>query len=241
VARQWRGLGLPENTGVNMNKKKKPVLKKSESLFPDHGILKDIFLKEPRASILKIVEEDILRIIGEEKNRKSSAERIQCEIKASSSYIYEAIKDLEKNDMIRLGESRLGLTEQGWSEAAHILKKHNVLEDYFKEKRDGEAAHKAADIIEHYVSVEVINDIKKLSTFQGEDVPLVKYELDREDLITDIEFPSGELFERIVSMGILPGEKIKILHKIPDGVVVDVGGKKIALGEEIAEGVRVLG
>ena len=60
-------------------------------------------------------------------------------------------------------------------------------------------------------------------------------------MITDIEFPSSGLFERIVSMGILPGEKIRIVNKIPDGIVVNVSGKKFALGEDIARGIRVLG
>jgi len=41
-------------------------------------------------------------------------------------------------------------------------------------------------------------------------------------------------------MGILPGEKIRVMNKIPDGIVVNVGGKKFALGDEIAKSIRVL-
>jgi Fe2+ transport system protein FeoA len=42
-------------------------------------------------------------------------------------------------------------------------------------------------------------------------------------------------------MGIVPSEKIKIMYKIPDGMVIYVGGKKFALGNDIAKGIEVLG
>lgn len=195
----------------------------------------------PGESVLEIVKEDILRIVGEEKSKKVPIRFIKSEIKASSSFISESVRELKKNGLIRLGKKFLRLTGKGRDEAEDILKKHSVLEDYFKKKRGGKEAHKVADILEHYVSVEVLNNIKKLSTFKGEDLPLLKFELNREDLITDIEFSSSGLFERIVSMGILPGEKIKVMNKIPDGIVVNVSGKKFALGEDIAKWIKVLG
>jgi len=58
------------------------------------------------------------------------------------------------------------LTEKGEENAKEILKKHLVFEDYFKKTRTEEEAHKIAHIFEHYVSEEVFNNIKKLSTFK---------------------------------------------------------------------------
>ncbi|MHA1713155.1 MAG: metal-dependent transcriptional regulator [Candidatus Ranarchaeia archaeon] len=224
-----------------MKQKKTKFFKRPKSFLSDQDIPGKNYRKEPKESIVEIVKEDILRIVGEERSKKVRLKFIKSKIKASSSFISESIRELKRDGLIRLDKKFLRLTEKGRDEAEYIIKKHSVLEEYFKKKRGGEEAHKAADILEHYVSVEVLNNIKKLSTFKGEDLPLLKFELNREDLITDIEFPSSGLFERIVSMGILPGEKIRIVNKIPDGIVVNVSGKKFALGEDIARGIRVLG
>jgi len=189
-------------------------------------------------SVLEIIEEDVLRTAGEEKN-KVSLKFMKSKIKASGPFILEATRKLEKNGLIRLGKSFVRLTKKGQDEAESIIKKHVVLENYFKKKRSERDVHKAVDILEHYVSREVLNNIKKLSTLKGGDLPLIKFELNRENLITDIEFPGG-LFERIVSMGILPGAKIRVMNKISGGVVVSVNGKKFALGNDIAKRIRVL-
>lgn len=188
-------------------------------------------------SVLEIIEEDVLRI-AEEKN-KVSLKFMKSKIKASGPFILETTRKLEKNGLIHLGKSFVRLTKKGQDKAEGIIKKHVVLENYFKKKRSERDAHKAVDILEHYVSREVLNNIKKLSTLKGGDLPLIKFELNRENLITDIEFHGG-LFERIVSMGILPGEKIRVMNKISGGVVVSVNGKKFALGNDIAKRIRVL-
>ncbi len=196
--------------------------------------------KESEESILQIVKDDILRIMGEDEKEKVSLKFIKSKIKASSSFISEAIGKLEKESLIQLEKDFVILTEKGRDEAGSIVKRHSILEDYFKRKRSEDEAHKAADILEHYVSVEVLNNIKRLSTFKGRGFPLTELELNRENLITDIEFSVGGLFERMVSMGIFPGEKIKIIHNIPDGFVVDVSGKKIAIGKDIAKRIEVV-
>ncbi len=191
-------------------------------------------------SLLEIVKEDILRILEEEKHRKISLEQIVSRVMVSGTYVSQAVKELEITGLVQLDGSFLGLTDNGRCTAEQIVRKHTALENYFRTRRGTKQAHKAADILEHCVSTEIINDMRKLSTFKGEDVSLVEIAVGHEGLITDIRASSTELFERIVSMGILPGENIKILSRIPDGVVVDIGGKKFALGEEIAQGVRVL-
>ena len=196
--------------------------------------------KKSEESILQIIRGDILRIMGEEKNEKVSLKSIKSEIKASDSFISKASEQLEKENLIQLEKDFVILTEKGQDETNYIIKKHSILEDYFKEKRDEEEAHKAADILEHYISREALNNIKKLSTFEGAELPLTEFELNRESLITDIEFSVGGLFERMVSMGILPGEKITILYNIPDGSVVNVSRKKIALGKDIAKKIKVV-
>lgn len=190
---------------------------------------------------VKIVKEDIIRIIGEEKGKKFPSKDLKSEIKASRVTISEAIKGLGSDGLIQIEDGLLALTEKGRVYADTIIKKHSVLEDYFKKKRDKKEAHAAADALEHYITIEVCNNIEKLSTLEEEGFSLTEAKVNQEALIADIECSSGGLFERIVSMGIFPGEKVRIMHKIPDGFVVSVGRKKIALGRDMAEKIRVLG
>jgi len=122
-----------------------------------------------KSSILKIVKEDILRILGEEK-RRISLEILKEEIKVSLSFINEAIEELKRERLIKSQQIFFILTEEGEEKARDILKKHLVFEDYFKKTRTEREAHKIAHILEHYVSEEVLNNIKKLSTFKKEGI-----------------------------------------------------------------------
>ncbi len=189
--------------------------------------------------ILEIVKEDILRILGEGKKEEISIESIKSEINASDLFISKAVEELERGLIIIHHDSFISLTKKGEENAKDVLKKHLVIEDYFREKNKKDA-HKIAHVLEHYVSKEVIDNIKKLSTFKGEGVPLREFEIDKEGVITDITFPDYGVFERIISMGILPGEKVRITSKIPNGVVVEIKNKKIAIDKNLARKIRVI-
>jgi len=149
--------------------------------------------KEP--DILKIVKEDILRILGETK-KEVLLDSIKAEIKVSPSFVSQAIKGLEEENQILVRKNFIRLTKDGQNKAKDIVKKHLVLENYFKRTKNEEEAHKMTDILEHYVSEEVIKNIKKLSTFKQRGVPLTELELYKENLITDILIPNNKLFER---------------------------------------------
>jgi len=187
--------------------------------------------KEP--DVLRIVKEDILRILCE-RRKKISLEIIEDEINVAHPFISEALEELERDDLIAIQKNLILLTGLGQESAKNILKKHFVLENYFKKTGSKIEAHTAAHILEHYVSGEVINNIKKLSTLKMEGVPLTKFELNKEGVITDITFSDYRLFERIVSMGVFLGEKIIITNEIPHGIVVKVKNKKFALDKNIA-------
>ena len=115
-----------------------------------------------------------------------------------------------------------------------------ILENYFKRSRSTIEAHTAAHIIEHYISGEVINNIKKLSTLKKGGVPLTKFGLNKEGLIAEITFSDFRLFERAVSMGIFPGEKIIVQSEIPQGIIIKIKNKKFALDRSIAKGIEAV-
>lgn len=191
-------------------------------------------------NILKIVKEDLLRILIENKG-KTSFEKIKEEIKVSNFFLKEGIKHLKEEKLIVIRENFIKLTRDGEKRAKDILKKHLVIEKYFKETRSKEKAHELAEILEHYVSEEVLNNIKKLFTFgREESFPLTKLDVQRDKMVTDILIRDDKLLERIISMGIFPGEVIKKTNEIPNGIIVKVGNKKFALDKIIAKKIRVL-
>ena len=190
-------------------------------------------------SILRIVKEDILRILGEEK-RRISLEILKEEIKVSLSFINEAIEELKKERLIKSQQIFFTLTEEGKEKARDILKKHLVFEDYFKKTRTEEEAHKIAHILEHYVSEEVLNNIKKLSTFKEEGIYLTKFKLRKKGLITNIVISDNGLFERVVSMGIVPGEEVMITGEVSNAIIIKIKNKKFALDKDIARKIKVL-
>jgi len=193
--------------------------------------------KEP--DILKIVKEDVLRILCE-RRKKTSLEIIKDEIKVAHALMSEALEELERDGLIAIQETFVLLTGLGQESAKNILEKHFVLENYFKKTGSKIEAHTAAHILEHYISGEVINNMKKLSTLKIEGVPLTKFGLNKEGMITDITFSDYKLFERIVSMGIFLGEKIIVTNEISHGVVVKTRNKKFALDKIIAEEIKVV-
>ncbi len=190
-------------------------------------------------SILRIVKEDILRILGEERSRVS-LEIFKEEIKVSLSFIYEAIEELEREGLIQSQQSFFILTDKGEENAKEILKKHLVFEDYFKKTRTEREAHKIAHVLEHYVSEEVFNNIKKLSTFKEEGIYLTKLKLRKKGLITNIVISDNGLFERVVSMGIVPGEEVMITSEASNAMIIKIKNKKFALDKDIARKIKVI-
>lgn len=188
---------------------------------------------------LRIVKEDILRILAEKAGQKSLLESVKSEVEIPDSFIFEAIKGLEEEGLIRVRGDSIGLTERGQANAKSILEKHLAFERYLGKTRSEGEAHEAAHILEHYVSQEVTDSIKRLSTFKKEGTPLTEFEFNREGMISNITFSDSALFERIVSMGIVPGGRIKITGKIGRAIIVDAV-KRLALDEDIARGIEVL-
>lgn len=161
---------------------------------------------------------------------------VEPEIKVSHGCITRALEDLAEETFIRREGALVSLTDQGREKAEELIRKHSTLQNYFAERRSMEEARKAAGLLEHYASREVIDSIRKLSRLQ-EGLPLPEINRSR-GLITDIVC-DRQLFERMISMGIYPGESLKIKNTLPNCIVVELGNKKFALAPEIARNIKV--
>ena len=188
---------------------------------------------------LKKVKEDILRIIGERK-RNVSVEIINEEIKDSPSVMHQAIKELENEGLIKSQQGSLKLTGKNKEKADDILRKHLALEDYFKRTKTKKEAHEMAHILEHYISQEVLYKLQSLSTLKKQSFPLTDLNPEEQGIISDFTFSDYGLFERIISMGIFPGEKVRMINKIPAGIVIIIENKKLVLGKNVAKEIKVL-
>ncbi|MEA2015797.1 MAG: iron dependent repressor, metal binding and dimerization domain protein [Actinomycetota bacterium] len=187
--------------------------------------------------ILKIVKEDILRILAEN-NDKVPIKLLNSDIKVSDYFIDKAVRKMARNKLISSEGQFLRLTGEGKIEAEDILKKHLVIEKYFEDLKSKKEAHNISNLIEHYISEEVMENLKKLSTFKEKGISLVKFDKG-ECLITDI-VSGNDFFERLISMGVFPGEKIKIIKDLPNGIIFKIRNKKVFISDEIAESIRVL-
>ncbi len=106
--------------------------------------------KEP--DILKIVKEDILEVLGR-KNKRIPLKSMELEVTVSHFFISKAIKKLEEEGLIKISSEKksqrkyIQLTKEGQVKANVIIKKHSVLEKYFKQRRSKEEAIKATNIL----------------------------------------------------------------------------------------------
>ena len=188
---------------------------------------------------LKKVKEDILRIIGERK-RNVQIESMLGEIKDFPSVVYQAIKELENEGLIKSQQGFLKLTGKKKEKVDDILRKHLALEDYFKETKTKKEAHEMAHILEHHISQEVLNNLRSLSTHKKQSFPLTNLNPGEQGIISDFTFSDYGLFERIISMGIFLGEKIRMIKEIPDNIIINIKDKEFVLDKNIAKEIKVL-
>ncbi len=187
--------------------------------------------------VLRIIKEDILRVLAE-KGKRIPLSLLKAKIKVFPPFLTKALEELKRERMIKTEGSFIELTKEGQKRAEIILRRHLLLEDYFKKTLNEKVAHRRAHILEHYVSEEVIRNLKKLFTFKKKGISLIDFKK-KEGFITDINL-NIKLFERLVSMGICPGRKIRIINRVPDGLIIRVKNKKFVLDKIIAKGVKVL-
>ncbi len=188
---------------------------------------------------LKIPKEDILRMMGE-KGGKTSIELVRKELGIPDSLLSSVLEELEKEDLISISDKDMELTNKGKERSNELLKKHIAIENYFRDVKGQQRAHRLAHILEHYISEEVMKNINELKKLRGKGKPLAELDFHEEGLMADILIEDDRLFERLVSMGIFLGKKIELLEKLPNGIIVKINGKKYILDRGIAKHIKVI-
>jgi len=189
---------------------------------------------------LKVSKEDILRMM-EEKGGKTSIELVRKELGVPDSLLSSAIEELEKEGLILISDKDMELTGKGKEKSNELLKKHIAIENYFRDVKGQQRARRLAHILEHYISEEVMKNINELKKLRVKGKPLTDLAFHEKGLMADILTEDDRLFERLVSMGIFPGNKIELLEKLPNGLIVKINGKKYILDWSIVKHIKVTG
>lgn len=176
------------------------------------------------------VQEDLLRALSE-RGGEAFLESLKAEIQ--SSFFDSAVEKLQDRNLVQTEGKKLKITETGEERSKDVLRKHLAVERHFEKSRSKEEAHKAAHFLEHQISSDVIERIEKVSSLRDKGTPITKLG-SNQGLITSILL-EGKIFERVVSMGMCPGRKVRIHNDLPNAIVVEIDGKKLALEKGIAK------
>jgi len=153
------------------------------------------------------------------------------------------------------------LTKKGWRVAVDVLRRHRVAERLLVDLLgvSWEEAHKVACRWEHLLTPEMCDRI--LARLEGpatcphgnpipspdgtitsvDTRPLTELEPGEEATIECISDEKPELLRRMASMGMLPGERVRVVQTtlLGDTMMVEVGSARYAVSRNLAEKVLV--
>ncbi|AKB59627.1 metal-dependent transcriptional regulator [Methanosarcina barkeri] len=200
--------------------------------------------------------ETILYLIRKNQS-PAKTKQISEELNVSPPSVTEMIKKLHSSGLVEYTPYQgVELTKKGTDQAIKIKRKHQVLETFLVDVLDFDRkeAHKEACELEHAVSDAVLEkiyeflgcpeycpdgnpiNIDKNNIVQEEEfVPLDEMEEGSSGRVVRVTLPR-ETKERLISLGILAGEDIKVRRKQKQGCISVIAvGSEIALGKDIAK------
>ena len=221
-------------------------------------------MRAPTLKDIKVSEDEILeRIYMRMEEGQCASIDILKELEVE--YGEKALRTLEEKGFLEIEkEGRIHLTEKGKKRASDIIRRHRLAEVLFhevfdleKEKLEGPAC-----TFEHIISEELVD---KICSFLGHPthcphgMPIPRGECCRllvkevKPLVEKLtEVPPGsvvkvhyivpaskKVLQRLVSLGLHPGKKIKVLQKNP-AYVLEIDGSLIAVDRDIAENIYVI-
>jgi len=184
---------------------------------------------------LKETTEDILRITAEKGRDVVSVPILKEDISLPDEIFIKAINELEREGLVRIENHETVLTRKGKEKARKILDRHEAIEKYFSEILRDPQPHNAAHALEHFVADETIRRMEDFLTVKGRGRPVPDFPPGKEILIIAVEITDRKVLGKIVSLGLTPGSKVRIEEKIPDAFIFNIGGRKVAIADEIAK------
>ncbi len=204
------------------------------------------------------LREDILEALFKVQtsgSRNPVPEDIASMLGRSPAEIHAQLRELEQEGALIFDpDGSLILTPSGKERGGRVMRKHRILECFFSEMlgMSPDTASEEACTLEHGVSDDTIErlgrylqspglcrnqgGLHKRKRWKGSTLPESS---EGDELVVSCIRCDGP-DARLMDLGILPGERIRLIRHIPDnGVVIRVKGCDIALSNEIASSILV--
>lgn len=176
----------------------------------------------------------------------------------------EIIKELKKNGLIEVEESRITLTEKGRGAAEGVIRRHRLAERLFHDfiKMDAKKIEEPACKFEHIlISGEIEEGVCTLLGHprecpHGRSIPRGRCCKERRQRAWKVIRPLSEMksggrarvvyiqtrdhqkLQKLMAMGVLPGRVITLIQRVPS-YVFSIGRTQIAVDKEIASEIYV--
>lgn len=196
-------------------------------------------LKMNAEEVLKRGEEDILKFMFENKEKKIDLPILERITKNFNIILDEVLKRLQKEKLVILQGNIYSLTPPGVEIGGEILKKHMEIEYFIKTQTNKCDAHQMAHILEHSLTENAIQGMFAVSSLKKQGIPLSQFILPS-GTIVDISWNSCNLMTKLISIGIFPGQRIHILSKSVNNFLLEVKKSKIAIDRILARGIKLI-
>jgi DtxR family Mn-dependent transcriptional regulator len=205
-----------------------------------------------------VAEEEYLQIIYwlQEAGLPITAANMARAMQVSAPTVHEMIGRLEADGyVIRDADKSLTFTDSGQEHAAHIVRRHRLIERFLTDVFDipWDQVHEEAERLEHWMSPVVeermLNAIGDASTcphghpiFEGAreaGVPLADVEQGARVRVLRFENEAEDVLHYLKDSGLQPGLEGTLAEGDGDEVVLDSDGGRIAVTRSVAETVSV--
>ncbi|MGV9200055.1 MAG: FeoA domain-containing protein [Promethearchaeia archaeon] len=221
-----------------MHKKRKRRRKRNKFRGRKNKFHRKILAHSDLFEDLKRYEEDLLKVVFKLPKKKANISEVVKKITFNREItdIESIIANLLQKNLILRENHSLILTDKGEETAKLILKIHNEIEDYIKDKNINCNAHQMAHILEHKLTEKEIEKMIKASEYTDEGIPMPGFNLPM-GTIVDVNLNDTKIWTKLVSIGIFPGQKIHILSRTGHNFVIEIKNSKFAIDLNLAKAI----
>lgn len=184
-------------------------------------------------------DEDILKFIYEGDGNAISSSKLMDFLRKVNGNPKKILKRLLNTELILSKNHSYFLTYVGKEIAKEIFKKHIEIEEFIKGRTKSCNAHEMAHILEHNLTKEAIRRIIKISKLKDKGICLNNFKF-QSGMIVDVTLEDCAIWTKLISLGIFPGQRIRVLSRGPTNYLIEVKHSKLAIDRILAEGILLI-
>ena len=188
---------------------------------------------------LRRIEEDILKYILEQNQQKINILKLKQVFRKINGDLEHIIDDLINKMYITKQNNFLFLSPSGNEIAELISRIHDEIEEFIKNKNLSCNAHQMAHILEHELTEEQVEIMIKATEIENRGVSMPNFKFSS-GMIVKVDLENCEIWTKIVSIGIFPGQRIHIINNNYHNYLVEVKNSKFAIDRNLAEAIFLL-